>query len=148
MKTLTKSTKPVKEKEIKRDWFLFDAKNQILGRFVSKITPILMGKHKRNYVPYLDMGDNVVVINAKELKITGKKEKNKKYTYYSGYPSGLRIQTYADLINRNPKEIIRHAVWGMLPKNKLRNRRIKRLFVYPNENHGFEEKKFVNLRKV
>lgn len=147
MIALTKSTKSVKEKEIKREWYLFDAKDQILGRLVSKITPLLIGKNKSDYVPYLDMGNYVVVINAKLVKVTGKKEENKKYTSYSGYPSGLKIKTLNELREKKPTEIIRHAVWGMLPKNKLRDRRMKRLFVFPDEKHNFEGKslKFVKI---
>lgn len=137
MKTLTKSTKPIKESEIKREWYLFDAKDQILGRLVSKVAPILIGKHKPNYVPYLDMGDYVVVINSKMVRVTGKKETDKKYSYYSGYPGGLKIKTFSELKEKNPTEIIRHAVLGMLPKNKLRDRRIKRLFIFPDEKHTF-----------
>lgn len=140
MKNLTKSTKPVKEKEVKRNWHLFDAKGKILGRFVSEITKFLLGKHKPNYVPYLDMGDYVVVINAKEIVVSGKKEENKLYTRYSGYPGGLKTITFKELKKNRPTEIIRHAVAGMLPKNKLRKKRLARLYIFENEEHPYKNK--------
>lgn len=140
MKNLTKSTKPVKEKEVKRNWHLFDAKGKILGRFVTEITKFLLGKHKPNYVSYLDMGDYVVVINAKEIVVSGKKEENKLYTHYSGYPGGLKTITFKELKKNRPTEIIKHAVAGMLPKNKLRKKRLARLYIFENEEHPYKNK--------
>lgn len=140
MVSLTKSTKSTKEKDVKRQWHLFDAKDQILGRLVSKIATILIGKNKINYVSYLDMGDNVVVINAFDIRVTGKKEKNKIYTNYSGYPGGLKISTFSKMKEKKPEEIIRRAVYGMLPKNKLRDRMITRLHIFKNEQHLFQDK--------
>lgn len=140
MTNLTRITKPTKESQIKREWHLFDAKGKILGRLISKITQYLIGKHKTNYVPYLDMGDYVVVINAEKVKLTGKKEKTKIYTRYSGYPGGLKILTFEELKKKNPVLIIRHAVSGMLPKNKLRKKRLARLFVFAGEDHPYKDK--------
>lgn len=140
MPHLTKLTKPVSEKEIKREWHLFNAKDKILGRLVADITKYLIGKNKINYVPYLDMGDYVVVINSKEIILTGKKEAVKVYSYYSGYPGGLKKTPFLKMKQEKPEEIIRHAVFGMLPKNKLRDKRMKRLFVFANEKHSYENK--------
>lgn len=140
MAKLTLSTKSVSEKEIKRDWRLVDVEGKVLGRIASEIAKFLQGKHKVNYVPHLDMGDYVVVINVKKVIITGKKAKNKIYTKYSGYPGGLRTIVFDELFKKNPTEIIRHAVSGMLPKNKLRDRRLARLYIFADGKHPFEER--------
>lgn len=140
MKKVTQATRPVKNKEIKREWRLFDAKEKILGRFASEITKYLIGKHKINYVPYLDMGDFIVVINAKYIVLTGKKEQTKTYSRYSGYPGGLKRLSFKALKEKNAAEIIRQAVSKMLPKNKLRDRRLARLFVFADEEHPYREK--------
>lgn len=147
MVNLTKQTKSLKEKEIVRQWHLIDVKNKILGRITGKIALLLQGKHKTNYIPYLDCGDYVVVINAKNIKLTGKKEKEKIYTRYSGYPGGLKKIPYEKLLKEKPEEIIRHAVSGMLPKNKLRKKRLARLYIFADEKHPFEEKlKLINSK--
>jgi len=140
MVNLTQSTKSVKEKDIKREWHLIDLKDKILGRAIPEISKFLQGKHKINYVPYLDMGDYVVVINAKKVVLTGKKASTKVYSYYSGYPGGLRQITFNNQIEKNPKEVIRHAVSGMLPKNKLRQKRLARLHIFPDENNQYKDK--------
>ncbi len=137
MANLTKSTKPVKSKEIKRDWHLFDAKDKVLGRFATEIIRYLTGKNKVNYVPYLDMGDFVVVVNAKHIVLTGKKEQTKTYSRYSGYPGGLKTISFAVLKEKNPAEIIKQAVSKMLPKNKLRVKRLTRLFIFAEEKHPY-----------
>jgi large subunit ribosomal protein L13 len=140
MVNLTVSTKSVKNKDIKRDWRLFDAKGRVLGRFVTEIVRYLIGKHKVNYISHLDAGDFVVVVNAKHIVLTGKKEKTKIYSKYSGYPGGLKKVPFSFLKEKNPKEIIKHAVSGMLPKNKLRDRRLARLFVFADEKHPYKDK--------
>ena len=135
-----KATAVTKEKDITRNWHIIDVKGQILGRSATKIASLLMGKSKAYYVLNLDCGDHVVVINAKEIKVTGKKETDKVYTRYSGYPGGLRKEALGDLRNRRPEQIIIHAVSGMLPKNKLHDRMLKRLYVFEGENHPYTEK--------
>jgi large subunit ribosomal protein L13 len=140
MVNLTTSTKPVSEKEIKRDWLEIDVSDKVLGRVAPKIAYFLQGKHKVNYVSYLDMGDYVVVINAKKIKVTGDKLEEKIYTRYSGYPGGLKKIKLGELLEKNPKEVIRHAVLGMLPKNKLRKKRITRLYVFEDANHPYKDK--------
>ncbi len=144
-KKLTEQTKPINERNIKRRWYLIDVGNKILGRVASKIALLLQGKNKVNYVSYLDNGDYVVVINAEKVKFTGRKLEQKVYTHYSGYPGGLKIITLKELINKSPEKVIRNAVSGMLPKNKLRDKRLKRLFVFRGENHSFKN---INLIKI
>lgn len=137
---LTQSTKSIKEEDIKREWHLVDLSGKILGRVIPNISRVLQGKNKTDYAPYLDMGDYVVVINAKKIVLTGKKSSNKVYSYFSGYPGGLRQVKFTDMIKRNPAEVIRHAVSGMLPKNKLRKKRLARLFVFPDEKNPYQDK--------
>lgn len=136
------STNSVSAKSIKREWQLIDAKTKTLGRLATDIAKILMGKNKVNYVPYLDMGDFVVVTNAASVKVTGKKLQDKKYYSHSGYPGGLRTQTFSTVLESKPEEIIRHAVRGMLPNNKLRDKMIKKLYVFPTTNHPYKSKAF------
>ena len=140
MVQLTHSTKPVKAKEIKRNWHLIDVKGKVLGRVASEVAKLLQGKHKWNYSTYLDSGDYVVVINAKDVVVTGKKAQTKIYTNYSGYPGGLKSIRFEALLKKNPKKLVQHAVSGMLPKNKLRDRRLARLYVFSDENHSFKDK--------
>lgn len=132
--------KTISEKNIKREWYLVDVKDQILGRVSTKIAELLMGKSKPYFVRNLDCGDYVVVINAKEVKTTGKKETLKKYFRYSGYPGGFKAEALGDLRKRNPSEIVRHAVSGMLPQNRLRDKMLKRLLVFPSAEHSYQDK--------
>lgn len=140
MTKLTKSTKTISEKAIIRKWHLIDVNGKILGRIANEIATVLQGKDKVIYVPNIDTGDYVVVINAKNITVTGKKADTKTYTNYSGYPSGLRTVSYQAQLKKKPEEIIRHAVSGMLPKNKLRDRRLARLFIYADNNHPYADK--------
>lgn len=133
-------TEPTKTGDIKRAWHLVDAKDKILGRLSVEIAGLLMGKGKAYFARNLDCGDNVVVINAKEIKVTGKKEKEKVYHSHSGYPGGLRSETLEDLRARRPNEIIRHGVKGMLPQNKLRDRMLKRLVVFAGAEHKYQNR--------
>lgn len=127
-------------RNIKRDWHLLDAKEQILGRLASKVACLLIGKNKPQFVPYLDTGDNVVIINAKEIKVSGKKESQKTYSRYSGYPGGYKEETLAKLRERRPEEILRQAILGMMPKNKLRRVMIKKLHIFADNKHPYESK--------
>lgn len=135
-----KMTVATKASDIKREWHLVDLKNKNLGRTATEIAKLLMGKAKPYFVRNLDCGDYIVVINARYAVVTGKKEEQKKYYRYSGYPGGLRAETLADLRKRKPEEVIRHAVKGMLPQNKLRDKMLKRLFVFPEEEHPYQDK--------
>lgn len=140
MVKLTETTKAISGKKITRDWRLIDVKGKILGRATSHIVQFLVGKNKANYAPYLDTGDYVVVINAEKIVVTGKKADNKIYSQYSGYPSGLKKTTFKEQLEKNAKEIIIRAVSGMLPKNKLRKKRLTRLYVFNNENHSYKDR--------
>ena len=136
----TQTTKSVKEKDIKRNWHLIDAKGKVLGRLAPEIASLLQGKHKRNYVSYLDCGDYVVAVNAAAVRLTGRKESSKIYTRYSGYPGGLKTVAASALRTQNPGKMIENAVSGMLPKNKYRSDRLRRLYLYKDENHKFKNK--------
>lgn len=136
-KQITKSTKL---SDIKRSWRLVDVKGKILGRIASEIATILMGKSKPYFVGNLDCGDYVVVVNATEIKVTGKKEAQKKYFRHTGYPGGAKIESFLELKERNPEDIIRFAVSGMLPQNKLRDRMLTRLFVFKGSEHTYQDK--------
>lgn len=133
-------TEATRSRDIKRDWRLIDAEGKILGRLAAKITPLLIGKSKSYYVPYLDCGDWVVVINASKVKVTGKKDKQKLYRHHTGYPGGFREYTFAQMMEKDPKRVIFLAVKGMLPKNKLRSSRLKRLRIFVDEKHSYEGK--------
>ena len=138
-----KKTKDSTEKD-GNNWFLFDAKNEILGRLAVKISKILQGKHKSDFVPYRDMADHVVVINAERVQVTGKKEKQKTYTFYSGYPGGLKMVKLGQMRAKNPEFLLKHAVVGMLPKNRLAAERLKKLHIFVGKEHPYADKQFVN----
>lgn len=133
------STNVLSARDIKREWHLIDAKGQVLGRLAGDVAEKLMGKQKTNYVPYLDNGDFVVITNAKEVKVTGKKRSDKVYYRHSGYPGGFREETFEKLIGRRPEEVIVKAVKGMLPKTKLGRRMITKLHVYEGSEHPYEK---------
>ena len=143
MNKLTQSTKSTKEKQIDRKWHLIDASGKILGRLTPQIVKLVQGKHKTSYVPNMDIGDYVVVINASKVIISGKKALSKEYTNYSGYPGGLRKINFADLLKKDSREIIKRAVSGMLAKNKFRSDRLNRVNVFPNAEHSYKDK-FIN----
>lgn len=113
-----------------KDWFVIDANGQVLGRLATRIARMLIGKDKPSYTPFLDCGDHIVVINAERVKLTGNKMDQKMYRHHSGWPGGLKEVSIRALMQRRPEEVIREAVLGMLPKNKLRARRAKKLRVY------------------
>lgn len=135
-----KLTDATKAKDIRRAWHLIDVKGEILGRIATKIVPLLMGKGKPYYVPYIDCGDYVVVINATGVAVTGKKAKQKLYMRYSGYPGGLKKKTFVQVLVEDPTRIVKEAVSGMLPQNKLRDSMLKRLYVFAEEKHPYEDK--------
>ncbi len=137
MKAQTTSTK---QADIKHEWHLIDVKEQTLGRVSVEIAHHLMGKRKANFVRNLDCGDYVVVINAKEISVTGRKEDDKMYYRHSGYPGGFKAESLKELRARRPEEIVRRAVRGMLPQNRLRDRMLKRLFVFTGEEHTYADK--------
>jgi large subunit ribosomal protein L13 len=129
--------------DIKRDWFFVDADGQSLGRMASKIAAILRGKHKPIFTPGLDTGDFVVVVNAEKVTVTGNKLTEKFYYRYSGYPGGMTAISLRDQLAKHPDRVIEHAVWGMLPHNKLGRAMLKKLKVYggPEHPHGAQNPK-------
>ena len=135
MNTLSYKTRSVKNEEVNRSWFVVDAENQVMGRMCTQIATVLRGKHRPEYTPHVDTGDNVIVINAGKVRFTGNKENVKIYQNYSGYPGGLKELTAAEIRARRPERLIEIAVKGMLPKNKLGNAMFKKLFVYAGPEH-------------
>ena len=129
-----------KAKDIKRSWHLIDAKGRVLGRMASEIAGLLMGKQKVNYAPHMDMGDFVVVINAKDIELTGKKKEQKVYYSHSGYPGGLKEVKFEKLIKEQPSKVTQLAVKRMLPSNRLKSNRMARLKVFAGEKHNFNNK--------
>ena len=128
-------TKSFKSDEMVKKWHLVNAENKTLGRLSSKISSILMGKNKAQFSKNSDLGDFVVIINAEKIRLTGNKESQKKYYRHSGYPGGLKTQTFQNLVEQKPEEIILKAVKGMLPKNKLATKMLAKLKVYKGKNH-------------
>jgi large subunit ribosomal protein L13 len=124
-----------KESELSRKWYVVDAQDQILGRLASHVANLLSGKLKPTWVPFMDMGDHVVVINAEKIKLTGRKLEQKVYYRYTGYPGGLKSITARDLMGKQPRKVVEQAVKGMLPKNKLGRAMAKKLKVYAGESH-------------
>ena len=121
-----------------RDWYVVDAEGQTLGRISTRIADVLRGKHKPDFTPHCDTGDFVVVINAEKIHVTGKKRENKLYHRHSGYPGGLRTRTLNEMLARQPEEVLRKAVRGMLPRNKLGRAQLLKLKVYAGTEHPHE----------
>ena len=130
-----------KKKDIKRNWWLVDANGQTLGRLATKIATILKGKHKPDFVNFLDTGDFVIVINAEKIVVTGGKEDKKVYYRHSGYPGGIKEMTLAEMREKKPEEILKHAVKGMLPKNAMGRKLLKKLKVYSGSDHPHKAQK-------
>ncbi len=130
-----------KAHEVERKWYVVDAEGQTLGHLATEVASILRGKNKPIYTPHVDTGDNVIVINAAKIKLTGNKENQKVYKYHTGYPGGLREIPYKEMLEKHPERIIEKAVKGMLPKNKLGREMIKKLRVYPGAEHNHEAQK-------
>jgi large subunit ribosomal protein L13 len=118
-----------------KDWLVVDAEGQTVGRFASKIANILRGKHKTNFTPHADCGDNVIIINADKIRFTGNKMNEKEYKFFSGYPGGLRFEVAKNILVRRPTYIVEHAIKGMLPKNKLGAELFRNLYVYAGSEH-------------
>ena len=130
MKTLVAKTE-----EVNRDWYLVDAENQVLGRIATTIANVLRGKNKPTYTPSVDTGDFVIVVNAAKIALTGNKLADKTYYSHSGYPGGIKSITAGKLLEKKPEELIRHAVKGMLPKNKLARHMLNKLKIYSGSEH-------------
>jgi large subunit ribosomal protein L13 len=136
--TLSYKTVSANKATVQKEWLLIDAKDQILGRLTSVAAKLLRGKHKRNFTPHVDCGDNIIIINAALVKLTGKKTTDRKFISYSGYPGGQKIKTPAMLLATRPAALIENSVKGMLPKNRLGRELFRNLHVYAGSDHPHE----------
>jgi len=128
-------TYSAKPGEITREWYVVDADGKTLGRLATQIADMLRGKRKPEYTPHCDTGDFVVVVNAEKIAVTGNKRADKKYYRHSGYPGGIKERTLEEMLARRPEEVIRHAVKGMLPRNRLARKQLTKLKVYAGPDH-------------
>ena len=140
MKTFT-----LKAKDIKKNWYLIDAKDQVLGRLSTKVAQLIRGKEKPEFTPHLDMGDFVIVVNADKVKVSGNKGEDKVYWRHSGFPGGGKETSLNDLRNNFPDRVITNAVKGMLPHNRLGRKMLKNLKVYVDENHPHQAQEPIKI---
>lgn len=138
MDTLSYKTKSANKATVKKEWYVVDATNETLGRFSSKVAKIIRGKNKTDFTPHVDCGDNVIVINAEKIRLTGNKALDKEYIRHTGYPGGQRVTTVEQLLKKKPERIIETAVRGMLPKSRLGDALFRNLFVYAGAEHPHE----------
>ncbi|MGQ9677783.1 MAG: 50S ribosomal protein L13 [bacterium] len=135
-----------KKTEVKGEWYLVDANQQILGRIATRIARFLMGKHRPSYTPHIDAGDHVVVINAGEIRVTGKKMNQKIYYRHSTLPGKLKQRTYRETVEKFPTRPLQLAVLRMLPKNRLQAKRIRRLHIYPGPEHHHQAQNLIPVK--
>ena len=135
MNYLSYKTVSVNKEHANKKWYVIDAEGQILGRFASEVAMILRGKRKPCYTPHSDCGDNVIIINAEKIQLTGNKMDEKYYVHYTGYPGGQRIRNVGEQLKRKPEAVLEHAIKGMLPKTKLGAEIFRNLYVYAGSEH-------------
>ncbi len=145
MNTLSFKTSYTRNEDVQRKWFVIDAEGQVVGRLASQIAHILMGKHKTDFAPHMDAGDNVIVVNSGKIRFTGKKMDDKVYLTYSGYPGGQKSITPREMIAKHPTRVIEVAVRKMLPKSKLGDAMYRKLFVYEGPTHPHAAQKPENF---
>ena len=133
---MKKVTKTISAKDVNQQWWLLDAKDQVLGRFASEVAQVLRGKHRTDFSPNIYMGDAVIVINAEKIRVTGNKSETKKYFRHSGYPGGVKYESFSELMKNDCDKVVLNAVKGMLPKNKLGREISKHIRVYKDDNHN------------
>lgn len=138
MNTLSYKTISANKETVQKDWVVVDAQGEVLGRLASQVARLIRGKHKTNFTPHVDCGDNVIVINAEKVRLTGSKMTDKVYVRHTGYPGGQRFASPRLLLEKQPQRIIEHAVKGMLPKNRLGRRLYTNLYVYAGDQHPHE----------
>ncbi len=150
MDTLSYKTVSANKDTVQKEWILVDAKDQVLGRFASRVAIILRGKHKPSFTPHVDCGDNVIIINAEKIVLTGDKLSQKKYIRHSGYPGGQKSETVENLLKRRPAAVLEKAIKGMLPKSRLGSELFRNLFVYVGEEHPHEaqQPKTIDLNTI
>jgi len=148
--TLSYKTVSANRATVNKQWVVIDAENQPLGRLASAVAKMLRGKHKPEFTPHVDCGDNIIVINAEKIKLTGNKWSQKTYMRYTGYPGGQRVMTAEDMLTKKPKSLIEHAVKGMLPKNRLGRALMGNLYTYVGSEHKQEaqQPKEINLNTI
>jgi large subunit ribosomal protein L13 len=139
--TLSYKTVSANKATANKEWVVIDATNVVLGRLASRAAMILRGKYKTNYTPHVDCGDNVIIVNAAKVRLTGKKLTDKVYVRHTGYPGGQRFATPAELLKRKPNAVVEEAIRGMLPKNRLGSQLFRNLFVYEGSEHPHEAQK-------
>jgi len=135
----------VRKEDVKRDWYVLDASGKTLGRFCSEVAKILRGKHKTSFTPNVDNGDGVIIINAEKITVSGAKEAQKIYRYYTGHIGGLREIPFRNMKERHPDYIIRHGVKGMMPKSRLGKQLMRKLRIFKGEEHSFEAQKPIKV---
>ena len=138
MNTLSFKTISAKKESVEKNWFIVDADSRVLGRVASEVAKIIRGKHKPSFTPHIDCGDNVIVINAEKIRLTGDKMSSKQYVTHSGYPGGQKHLSPKQILAKKPERIFEHAVKGMLPKNRLGRKLFKNLYVYVGDSHPHE----------
>ena len=150
MDTLSYKTVSANKATVKKEWVIVDAQNEVVGRLCAKIAMVIRGKHKTNYTPHVDCGDNVIVVNADKVRFTGNKWAEKKYVRHTGYPGGQRFTTAQELMRKKPIAVVEKAVKGMLPKNKLGAALFRNLHVYAGAEHPHEaqQPKIINLNMI
>lgn len=150
MNTLSYKTVSANKKTVNKEWVLVDAENQVLGRLASKVAKLLRGKHKPNFTPHVDCGDNVIVINADKFVLTGNKADQKEYIRHSGYPGGQKSYSVDRMLSKKPAFVVEKAIKGMLPKNKLGGDLFRNLHVYADNKHPHEAQKpkKINLNTI
>lgn len=149
MDTLSYKTVSVNKEHANKKWYVVDAEGQVLGRMAQEIAQVLRGKRKACYTPHSDCGDNVIVINAEKIILTGKKMDNKVYVHYTGYPGGQRVRTVKEQLKRKPVAVVQHAVMGMLPKTRLGSAIFRNLYVYegPEHPHAAQKPEVLTINK-
>ena len=150
MDTLSYRTISANKATVNKEWLVVDADGEILGRFASRVAKLLRGKHKVNFTPHVDCGDNVIVINAEKIRLSGNKWSDKEYIRHTGYPGGQRKTTAEEVLKKNPRGIIENAIRGMLPKSRLGRDLFRNLHVYVGETHNHEaqQPKKIELDKI
>ena len=146
MNTLSYKTASVNKENANKKWYVIDAEGQILGRLASEVAMILRGKRKPCFTPHSDCGDNVIIINAEKIQLTGNKMDQKYYVHYTGFPGGQRVRTVKQQLNRKPVAVLEHAIKGMLPKTKLGNEIYRNLFVYAGPEHPHQAQQPIELK--
>lgn len=150
MDTLSFKTISANKETVTKDWILIDAENEVLGRLATKVAMFIRGKYKTNFTPHVDCGDNVIIINAEKIILTGKKMDDKVYVRHTGYPGGQRFATPRELLAKKPISIVEKAIRGMLPKNRLGRELFRNLYVYagPEHPHQAQQPKTIHLNSI